>query len=75
MQSETLAACRLPWCRVIHADTTPHNLTVGVENPASEPPALAGFAYPTLNLRFAASALRAFGRVASYRVGTSSLRT
>ena len=54
MQSETLAACRLPWCRVIHADTTPHNLTVGVENPASEPPALAGFAYPTLNLRFAA---------------------
>ena len=53
MQSETLAACRLPWCRVIHADTTPHNLTVGVENPASEPPALAGFAYPTLNLRFA----------------------
>jgi hypothetical protein len=54
MQSESLAACPLPWCRVIHADTTPHNLTVGVENPASEPPALAGFAYPTLNLRFTA---------------------
>jgi hypothetical protein len=42
MESETLAGCRLPWCRVIPADTTPHNLTVGVE-PRQRTPSAGGF--------------------------------